>query len=94
MKAIERTTLKSVETQPEFMGVVEAEVLSGISRWTWRQMAYRRRITSCKIGRRLLLPVSEVRRVLQEGMRHRLPDTKEDRALIVRTSNKESQVHA
>jgi len=85
------TTLKAVEVQPEFMGVLEAEILSGISRWTWRQMAYQRRITSCKVGRRLLLPVSEVRRVITEGTRERISN---DRAAIVRLPGAESQTHA
>jgi hypothetical protein len=55
--------------EPEFVSVVEAETMTGRSRWSWRQDAYRGRIASSKVGTRLLIPVSEIRRVLNEGMR-------------------------
>lgn len=58
--------------EPEFIGVQDAETLTGISRWTWRSWAYSGRVSSVKAGRRLLLPVSEVRRVLAEGTRPRV----------------------
>jgi len=57
--------------EPEFCSVDQAEILSGVSRWTWRQMAYKGRIESCKVGARLLLPISEIRRVIAEGTRPR-----------------------
>jgi Helix-turn-helix domain len=56
----------------EYASVAEAEQLTGISRWTWRQMAYSGRVASSKVGRRLLIPISEIRRVLSEGMRPRI----------------------
>lgn len=57
---------------PEFWGVDECEIVSGISRWTWRKMAYDGRVSSTKVGRRLLIPASEVRRILDEGARPRV----------------------
>lgn len=54
---------------PKFMGVDEAEIYTGISRWTWRRMAYDGRIASNKVGKRLLLPVAEIDRILAEGHR-------------------------
>jgi hypothetical protein len=63
--------MKGEPIEPEYIGVTEAQVLSGISKWTWRQLAYRREIESIKVGTRLLLPLCEVRRVIEEGRRTR-----------------------
>lgn len=57
------------QIEPKFLGVDGAEARSGISRWTWRRMAYAGRIASSKVGKRLLIPCSEVDRVLAEGYR-------------------------
>jgi hypothetical protein len=65
--------MKHVE-QPKFLGVDGAEIYSGVSKWTWRRMAYAGRIASSKIGKRLLIPVSEIDRVLAEGYRPALTD--------------------
>lgn len=66
------TVLKGSTVEPEFLGVNDCEVVSGISRWTWRAWAYQGRIASSKVGRRLLIPVSEVRQVMADGMRPRI----------------------
>jgi hypothetical protein len=58
-------------TQPEFVSVDGAEILTGVSRWTWRSYAYKGKIESSKIGARLLIPLSEIRRVIAEGRRPR-----------------------
>ena len=55
--------------EPEFVSVIEAEAMTGRSRWSWRRDAYTRRSASTKVGKLLLIPVSEIRRVLNEGMR-------------------------
>jgi len=60
---------KSVEA--ELLGVAEAEIATGISRWTWRAWAYSGKVSSVKLGRRLLIPVAEIRRVIAEGTRPR-----------------------
>jgi hypothetical protein len=60
--------------EKEFLSVTEAETLSGMSRWTWRSYAYKGKIASTKVGKRLLIPLTEVRRVLAEGTRPRLED--------------------
>ena len=57
------------QIEPKFLGVDEAEAYSGISRWTWRRMAYAGRIASSKVGKRLLLPRVEIDRILAEGYR-------------------------
>ena len=61
----------------EYISVEEAEILSSRSKWTWRRDAYAGRVASAKVGRRLLIPIAEVRRVLAEGLRPRLQDNKQ-----------------
>lgn len=64
----------------EFVSVLEAEVLTGISQWTWRQHVYRGKIESVKVGTRLLIPVREIRRVLAKGYRPRVDEREKARA--------------
>ena len=64
------------QIMPKFMGVAEAELYSGLSRWNWRRLAYSGRIASSKVGRRLLIPITEIDRVLAEGYRPALADQK------------------
>jgi hypothetical protein len=56
----------------EYVGVAEAQDMTTRSKWTWRRDAYEGKIASVKVGRRLLIPVSEIRRVMAEGLRPRL----------------------
>jgi len=58
--------------EPELLGKDEAERLTGRSRWSWRRDCYSGAVSSVKIGRRLFVPMSEVRRVIQAGTRPRL----------------------
>ena len=58
--------------EPELLGMDEAERLTGRSRWSWRRDCYSGAVSSVKIGRRLFVPMSEVRRVIQAGTRPRL----------------------
>jgi hypothetical protein len=54
----------------ELLSVVECEAVTGVSRWTWRQWAYRGKIASCKLGdRRLLIPPAELDKLIAAGMR-------------------------
>lgn len=53
----------------EFVSVKEAKALTGISDWTWREWADYGKCASVKIGSRLLIPVSEIHRLLSEGLR-------------------------
>jgi excisionase family DNA binding protein len=43
----------------------------GISVWTLRKKAYEGDVASVKIGAKLLIPESEVERLIREGMRPR-----------------------
>ncbi len=61
--------------EPEYVDPAGAETLSGgRSKWTWRRDAYKGVVSSTKVGRRLFIPVSEVRRVMAEGLRPRLQE--------------------
>jgi hypothetical protein len=57
----------------EWVGVDEAEILTGRSRWSWRRDAYEGRIGSTKVGRRLLLRLSDIRQAMDAGYRPALP---------------------
>jgi hypothetical protein len=69
----EQTTVRVTPSkiEPELIGVDEAQVLTGVSKWTWRFAAYNGKVESVKLGRRLLIPLSEVRRLISEGTRRR-----------------------
>lgn len=57
--------------EPELLGMEDAERLTGRSRWSWRRDCYSGAVASVKIGRRLFVPVTEVRRVIAENTRPR-----------------------
>jgi hypothetical protein len=72
--------LMAETVQPEFMSVDQAEILTGVSRWTWRGYAYAGKVESCKVGARLLIPITEIRRIIAEGTRPRAGGMKGVRA--------------
>ena len=51
--------------------VKEAAQRLGISVWTLRKKAYEGNVASVKIGAKLLIPESEIDRIILEGMRPR-----------------------
>jgi predicted site-specific integrase-resolvase len=61
-------------TNHQLLSVADAETATGISRWTWRRWAYEGRISSVKLGKRLMLSQVELDRVIAEGTRPRLQD--------------------
>jgi hypothetical protein len=73
--AFPRTKAAGIRFTPsverDFVSSVEAESWTGVSRWTWRKMALQSRLDYVKVGKRMLLPVSEIQRVLAEGLRPR-----------------------
>jgi hypothetical protein len=82
---VRSTTKRLAETiEPEFMSVDQAEIMTGISRWTWRAYAYQGKLESCKVGARLLIPVSEVRRIIAEGTRPRVETKESERGKLRR----------
>lgn len=55
--------------EPELLGMEDAERMTGRSRWSWRRDCYSGAVASVKIGRRLFVPLAEVRRVIAENTR-------------------------
>ena len=60
---------RAKQIEPDYVGVETAEAMTDRSRWSWRKDAYSGKIASVKIGRRLLIPKSEIERVMREGLR-------------------------
>jgi len=60
------------EVQPELLPVKNFAAKLGVSIWTARSWAYAGRISSCKISRSLLIPASEVDRLISENLRPRI----------------------
>lgn len=56
----------------DYLGVADAEALTGVSRWTWRRWAYDGKVASVKLGKRLLIPSAEISRLVEENTRPRL----------------------
>jgi excisionase family DNA binding protein len=58
----------AIATQ-RWISVDEAEDLTGLSKWSWRRLAYAQRIGSSKVGRRLVLKLSDVQSYMEAGYR-------------------------
>jgi hypothetical protein len=58
--------------EPEYVSVQGAETMTGRSRWSWRRDAYDGKIASVKLGAKLLIPIAEIRRVIEENTRPRI----------------------
>jgi excisionase family DNA binding protein len=70
VRELKNVIAKTVERK--LYSVDEAEVLTGISRWTWRDWIAARRVDSFKLGTLVKIPQEEIDRVLREGFRPRL----------------------
>lgn len=57
-----------------YVGVADAEAMTGVSRWTWRRWAYRGKVESIKLGSRLLIPRAEIARLVAENTRKRVQE--------------------
>lgn len=66
-----------MQHQSLLVGVVDAETISGVSRWTWRRWAYDGKVASVKLGKRLLIPRAEIARLVDENTRPRFQPQKE-----------------
>ena len=62
----------TIAVKPKLYPVKIAAQLLGVSIWTIRQAAYRGEVASAKIGAKLLIPASEIDRVVTESTRPRL----------------------
>ena len=50
-----------------------AELLGGLSPWTIRKWIAEKKISSCKLGGRRVIPQSEISRILSESLQEREP---------------------
>jgi len=57
------------ESAERLVSVAEAAGRLGLSIWTLRNWAYAGKVASCKLGSRLLIPESEIERLISESMR-------------------------
>ena len=57
--------------KPMSVSVMDAEIMTGISRWTWRRWAYIGKVGSTKLGKRLLIPIAEIDQLVAENTRPR-----------------------
>lgn len=55
--------------QKEYVSVREAEEITSRSAWTWRKDVRERKVASVKLGQQLLIPRSEIDRVMRENFR-------------------------
>lgn len=62
----------ATETEIVLRSLTAASEQTGLSPWTWRRWAYDGKVTSHKVGTRLLIPQSEIDRVIRESCRPRL----------------------
>ena len=53
---------------PELIGIEAAAARLSLSPWTLRRWICDKKITTCKIGTRRLIPVSEIARLINDGM--------------------------
>lgn len=70
MPVIVKTEKRVVE--PDLLPIKDFAARLGVSIWTARGWAYEGRISSCKISRSLLIPATEVTRLISENMRPRI----------------------
>jgi excisionase family DNA binding protein len=69
-EALEGNIVNRVEAiRVGYLSVADAEAQTGISRWTWRRWAYDGKVGSVKLGRRLLIPLAEIERLVAENTR-------------------------
>jgi excisionase family DNA binding protein len=63
---------QQTDHEPEVIRVQEFAQRLQISVWTARQWAYRGKISSCKAGKHLLIPASEITRLIAANTRPRI----------------------
>ncbi len=62
----------AAEPQRKLRNLTSASDQTGLSPWTLRRWAYAGRISSHKLGTRLMIPQSEIDRLITESERPRL----------------------
>lgn len=62
-----------------YLTAKEVEERYPFSRWTVRAWAYEGKITSVKVGSKLLIPIAEIERLIAEGTRQRVAPAESSR---------------
>ena len=65
--------VSSVATNQRLISVKDFGALLGVSLWTVRGWAYKGRVASVKLGARMMIPTTELDRLIEENLRPRLP---------------------
>jgi excisionase family DNA binding protein len=63
------TAILSAPQDDQLLGVDQAGELTNPSPWTWRRWAYEGKVSSVKLGKRLLIPRSAVNKLILENTR-------------------------
>jgi excisionase family DNA binding protein len=61
-----------VATTQRLLSVKDFGALLGVSLWTVRGWAYKGRVASVKLGARMMIPTTELDRLIEENLRPRL----------------------
>ena len=75
MKPTEKPPVRSAEVKPpapssqRLLSIKDFAASFGISVWTVRGWAYRGRIASVKLGARMMIPTTELDRLIEENLR-------------------------
>ncbi len=64
----DRETESVVDPQPIAVGVDKAAALTDISSYTWRAWIRDGKVRATRLGRRVVIPMAEVQRVVREGI--------------------------
>ena len=80
MPTEDRKTESVVDPQPIAVGVDKAAALTDISSYTWRAWIRDGKVRATRLGRRVVIPMDEVRRVVRDGIasRPQTPSTEEN----------------
>jgi excisionase family DNA binding protein len=62
-----------VATNQRLISVKDFGALLGVSLWTVRGWAYKGRVASVKLGARMMIPTTELDRLIEENLRPRIP---------------------
>jgi hypothetical protein len=68
------------DSRQEWFSVEQLELLSPISKWTWRRWAQTGVVASAKVSTRLLISRAEFDRVMAEASRPRAPQSAKSRS--------------
>jgi len=70
------------------VGLQEAQEMTGISHFTLRRMVRLRKIKAARVGRRILIPVSELENLVKPGAAHETGEKGKRRAATLARGGK------